>query len=61
MNKQSIDLLVSEIISGDISKNEFIKMYNRCTKDYSFLVLNNNLVKDDNLNSISGVIKAEKI
>ena len=57
MNKQSIDLLVSEFISGDISKEEFIKMYNRCTKDYNFLVINNNSVKDDDLNSIYGVLK----
>ena len=48
MNKQSVDLLTSE----------FIKMYNRCTKDYNFLVINNNSVKDDDLNSIYGSIKA---
>ena len=61
MNKQSIDLLVSEFISGDISKEEFIKMYNRCTKDYNFLVINNNSVKDDDLNSIYGCVKAPDI
>ena len=33
-------------------------MYNRCTKDYNFLVINNNSVKDDDLNSIYGIIKA---
>ena len=33
-------------------------MYNRCTKDYNFLVINNNSVKDDDLNSIYGSIKA---
>jgi hypothetical protein len=58
MNKQSIDLLVSEFISGEITKEDFIKMYNRCTKDYNFLVINNNSVKDDDLNSIYGSIKA---
>ena len=58
MNKQSIDLLVSEFISGDISKEQFVQMYNRCTKDYNFLVINNNSVKDDDLNSIYGMIKA---
>ena len=58
MNKQSVDLLISEFISGDISKEEFIKMYNRCTKDYNFLVINNNSVKDDDLNLIYGCIKA---
>ena len=61
MNKQSIDLLVSEFISGDIDKNEFIKMYNRCTRDYNFLVINNNSVKDEDLNSIYGVVKAPNI
>ena len=61
MNKQSIDLLVSEFISGDIDKNDFIKMYNRSTKDYNFLVINNNSVKDDDLNLIYGVIKAPEI
>ena len=61
MNKQSIDLLINEFISGDISKEEFIKMYNKNTKDYNFLVINNTSVKDDNLNSIYGVIKVEKI
>ena len=61
MNKQSIDLLVSEFISGDISKEEFIKMYNRCTKDYNFLVINNNSVKDEDLNSIYGCVKAPNI
>ena len=58
MNKQSVDLLMSEFISGDISKEEFIKMYNKCTKDYNFLVINNNSVKDDDLNLIYGCIKA---
>ena len=58
MNKQSVDLLMSEFISGDISKEEFIKMYNRCTRDYNFLVINNNSVKDDDLNSIYGCVKA---
>ena len=61
MNKQSVDLLMSEFISGDISKDEFIKMYNRCTRDYNFLVINNNSVKDDDLNSIYGCVKAPNI
>ena len=61
MNKQSIDLLTTEFLSGDIEKNEFIKMYNRCTRDYNFLVINNNSVKDDDLNSIYGCIKAPNI
>ena len=61
MNKQSIDLLMSEFISGDISKDDFLKMFSRCTRDYNFLVINNNSVKDDDLNSIYGCIKAPDI
>ena len=61
MNKQSIDLLMSEFISGDISKEDFLRMFNRCTKDYNFLVINNNSVKDDDLNSIYGCIKTPNI
>ena len=58
MNKQSVDLLMSEFISGDISKDQFIQMFNRCTRDFQFLVINNNSVKDDDLNLIYGCIKA---
>jgi len=61
MNKQSVDLLISEFISGDISKEEFLRMFLRCTRDYNFLVINNNSVKDDDLNSIYGCIKAPDI
>ena len=61
MNKLSIDFLVSEFISGDISKDKCIKMYNRCPKNYNFLVNNNNSVKDDNLNSLYDVLKGETI
>jgi hypothetical protein len=58
MNKQSIDLVTTEFLSGDIEKSDFVKMYSRCTKDYNFLVINNNSVKDDDLNSIYGCVKA---
>ena len=57
LNRQSINLLCDEFQSGDISKEDFIKMYNRCTINYKFLVINNNSVKDNNLNNIYGTIK----
>ena len=57
LNKQSIGLLCDEFQSGDISKEDFIKMYNRCSNDYHFLVINNNSVKDNDLNNIYGKIK----
>ena len=57
MNRQSIQLLAEEYLSGDLEKNDFVKLYNRSTKDYGFLVINNNSIKDDDLNNIYGVIK----
>ena len=58
MNHQSVLLLAEEYLSGDLDKKEFIKLYNRSTKDYGFLVINNTSIKDsDDLNQIYGVIK----
>jgi hypothetical protein len=58
MNKRSVDLMADEFLLGDIEKNEFIKLYNKNTKDYNFLVINCNSVKDnDDLNQIYGSIK----
>jgi hypothetical protein len=35
-----------------------LKLYNRSTKDYNFLVINNNSIKDsDDLNQIYGIVK----
>lgn len=58
MNRASLGILADEYLSGDLDKSEFMKLYNRSTKDYSFLVINNNSIKDsDDLNQIYGVIK----
>jgi len=57
-NKRSIDIITDEYLAGDIDKPDFIKLFNKSTKDFSFLVINNNSVKNnDDLNSIYGVIK----
>jgi hypothetical protein len=57
-NKRSVDLMADEFLLGDIDKNEFIKLYNKNTKDYNFFVINCNSVKDnDDLNQIYGAIK----
>jgi hypothetical protein len=61
MNRQSVSLLVEEYLSGDLEKNDFIKLYNRSTKDYGFLVINNNSIKEnDDLNQIYGIIKHQE-
>lgn len=58
MNRQSIQLLAEEYLSGDLEKPDFVKLYNRSTKDFNFLVINNNSIKDsDDLNQIYGIIK----
>ena len=50
-------MLASEYCCN-LEKKEFISLYNRCTKDFNFLVVNNNSVKEnDDLNSIYGQIK----
>ena len=57
MNLSSIEMMASEY-SCNLEKKDFISLYNRCTKDYNFLVINNNSVKEnDDLNSIYGQIK----
>ena len=64
LNNQNVELLAEEYLMGNIEKKQYLDMYHRCTKDYSFLLTNNNSVKDDSdLNSIYGVLKcpAEEI
>jgi len=59
MNHQSVTLLADEYLSGDLDKKGFIQLYNRTTRDYNFLVINCNSIKDsDDLNQIYGVVKA---
>jgi hypothetical protein len=58
MNRSSIEILASEFLAGHIDKRQFIKMYNDSTKDYNFLCINNNSVKDNaDLDAIYGIVK----
>ena len=58
MNRQSIQILADEYLSGDLERKDFISLYNRATRDYSFLVINCNSVKSDDPNEIYGILKA---
>ena len=61
LNNQNLDLLCDEFRTG-LEKKDFKSMYKRLTTDFSFLVINNNSVKDsDDLNSLYGAIKAKNI
>ena len=58
LNTQGLEILSSEFLSGNITKQDFIKMYYRCTNDYKFLLINNNSTKsNDDINSFYGVLK----
>ena len=58
MNRQSLGLLCDEYQSGNIDRAEFTKMYNNSTKNYGFLLINNNCVSDcDDLNQIYGIVR----
>ena len=57
-NRKSIDIITDEYLAGDIERPDFIKMFNESTKDYNFMVINNNSVKNnDDLNEIYGIIR----
>ena len=59
LNNQNIDLLCDEFRTG-LEKKDFKAMYKRLTTDYSFLIINNNSLKDsDDLNLLYGAIKAK--
>lgn len=58
LNNASLNCLADEFLAGNINKQEFIQLYNRCTTDYNFLVINCNSIKDtSDLNQIYGIIK----
>ena len=58
VNNNSIELILNEYVSGNITKNDFLDLYRRATLDYSFLVINNCSTKTDDLNEIYGILKS---
>jgi hypothetical protein len=59
MNRQSVNLLADEF--SNIPRDEFITLVSKATKDYGFLVINNNAVQDnENIDAIYGVLKTPK-
>ena len=41
MNQQSVLKVMDEFLAGSISRKDFLALYERCTSDYQFLVINN--------------------
>ncbi len=60
MNNQSKNLLCDEFLAGTLDRKEFINLYNKATRDYNFLIINNNSIKDnDDIDQIYGIIRAK--
>ena len=57
MNRQSVQLLADEYLSGGLAKEEFVNLYNKATLDYGFLVINCTSVTDNYIDSIYGIMK----
>ena len=57
-NVASREILEKEFNFSNLPPRKFIALYNKSTKDYNFLIINCNSVKDiDNLNDLYGTIK----
>ncbi len=57
VNQFSIDILGNEYLSGGLTKSEFNSLYHNNTKNYSFLVINNNSTKNNSPEEVYGSIK----
>ena len=57
LNQAGLEILCAEYIRAGMTKDEFVNIYKESTRDYSFLVINNNSTKSDDPNESYGVIK----
>ena len=62
MNNQSQQLLCDEFLAGNIDRKQFLEIYRNATKDYGFLIINNNSAKNsENLDEIYGVLRTPNL
>ena len=57
MNQASVEILADSYLSGGLNRQEFYQLYNDNTKDYNFLIINNNSSKHNSPTEIYGSIK----
>jgi hypothetical protein len=57
LNKAGLDILCEEYIRAGMTKEEFVDIYKNNTRNYSFLLINNNSVKTDDLNETYGALR----
>jgi len=58
MNAKSVDILCEEFLSSTMSKKEFLDIYANGTKDYGFILINNNSSKTNSKDELFGIMKA---
>jgi hypothetical protein len=59
-NNQSQQILADEYLYGNIDRKKFLNIYHNAIKDYGFLIVNCNSVKNgDDLNSIYGILRVD--
>ena len=51
-NAQSVDILCDQFLPPCISKKDFLNYYNNATKNYGFLLINNNSTKTNDIDEI---------
>ncbi len=59
VNAQGLKLIFDEY-NYNLNKNEFYDLFQKATKDYGFLIINNNSVKNGDIDEIYGMIKTPK-
>jgi hypothetical protein len=57
LGQSSIEILADEFRTGNLSKRDFIELYHENTKDFNFLVINNNSTKNNSLDELYSVIR----
>lgn len=61
MNRQGVEILTSEYLMGNISKDDFMQMYYRNTSNYGFLIISNSSASDnDNIDEMYGCVRVPK-
>lgn len=57
LNAQGLTILCDEFIKAGMDKKEFCAMYRENTKDYNFLLINNNSTKSDDIDEYYGTLR----
>jgi len=59
MNAKSVDILSEEFLNSTVSKKDFLEIYAKGTKDYGFILINNNSTKGNTLDELFGIMRCK--